>query len=145
MTTTYLASAALPDWFRAKMERPTFGLSPVTVGSSYDRPGADLAVAETLEAMGWTVVYHQATIPAGATLDRQPHPHAGQTYTWAKATPPAYDRQADPVFHATGDAVERTGNSDGAGRGDDPWVPTPRTAWEDMLDAVERGDLLPPF
>lgn len=144
-TTAALSAAALPAWFQAKMDQPSFGLSPFTVGSSYDRPGADLAVADHLEALGWAVVRQVAVIPAGATLDDQPHPAAGQTYTWAKATPPNYDRHADPVARATSAAIERTGNSDGAGRGDDPWVPEGPTPWQDLLDAVERGDLLPPF
>ena len=130
-------TAPLPAWVT---RRPGWDLSPVTVGASHDRPGADQHVADTLEALGWTVNRATWTVSPHARLDGQPHPYAGETVPWAKCYPPGYDRTRDPVQAATARAVQATGNSDGAGRGASPYAgPRPvartthprdlRTAW----------------
>lgn len=130
----------LPAWFT---RRADWDLSPRTLGTAYDVTDRHVWIADVLEAMGWTVVRGTWCLPADARLDGKPHPRAGETIHKATCTPPNYDQEADPVWHATAESVERyeRGNTS-HGRGAAPYVdgPTsPTTRPADLRATALRG------
>lgn len=117
--------ADLPAWVRAL---PHFGHQPITLGSVRAVGDRDNWVAAVLEDLGWTV---------------EARTQWGQRYLHVE--PPAYvEPTCTPGHHTANCQAMGGGAGDGWGRTDfyvDP-VPTP---WQDMIDAVERGEIATPF